>query len=118
MAPNAFSLELKTQREAMGLSQSKLADLADLDHSYVSRLESGARQPTRDAVYSLSTALGATETETRALLLAAGYSPGGDHITIPQLADLQKALMKVDSKTRRQRALIIIEHLALMLEDL
>ena len=48
---------LKAMREARRISQSKLAERADFDHSYVSRLESGARMPTRDAVERLASAL-------------------------------------------------------------
>ncbi|MFM8595041.1 MAG: helix-turn-helix domain-containing protein [Chloroflexota bacterium] len=52
-----FGMQLKSLREARRVSQSKLAERAEFDHSYVSRLESGARMPTRDAVERLSSAL-------------------------------------------------------------
>ncbi|HKG24976.1 MAG TPA: helix-turn-helix transcriptional regulator [Thermomicrobiales bacterium] len=66
---------LKGFRERRNVSQSKLAERASFDHSYVSRLESGARMPTRDAVDRLGTALGLTEIELDALLAAAGFLP-------------------------------------------
>lgn len=72
---NAFGVLVKQHREAQGLSQSRTADLAWFDHSYVSRLESGARTPTVDAVYRLSSALGLNETEHDQLLAAAGFLP-------------------------------------------
>jgi transcriptional regulator with XRE-family HTH domain len=70
-----FGVQLKTLREARRVSQSKLAERADFDHSYVSRLESGARMPTRDAVERLAAALQASQGEEDALLAAAGFLP-------------------------------------------
>ena len=66
---------LKTMREGRRVSQSKLAEHADFDHSYVSRLESGARMPTRDAVERLAAALTLSQTEEDGLLAAAGFLP-------------------------------------------
>ena len=42
------------------LSQSKLAERADFDHSYISRIECGDRLPTRDALERLAEAMGLT----------------------------------------------------------
>lgn len=70
-----FGVQLKAQREARRVSQSKLAERADFDHSYVSRLESGARMPTRDAVERLAGALLLSQPEEDALLAAAGFLP-------------------------------------------
>lgn len=70
-----FGVQLKALREARRVSQSKLAERADFDHSYVSRLESGARMPTRDAVERLAAALGLSHTEQDALLAGAGFLP-------------------------------------------
>jgi transcriptional regulator with XRE-family HTH domain len=66
---------LKGFRERRSVSQSKLAERAEFDHSYVSRLESGARMPTRDAVDRLGVALGLNQVELDALLAAAGFLP-------------------------------------------
>ncbi len=57
------------------MSQSKLAERAGFDHSYVSRLESGARTPTREAVIQLAEALGSDATGQDELLAAAGFMP-------------------------------------------
>jgi transcriptional regulator with XRE-family HTH domain len=73
--PAEFGGLLKGFRERRNVSQSKLAERADFDHSYVSRLESGARMPTRDAVDRLGHALGLTQAEVDALLAAAGFLP-------------------------------------------
>ena len=70
-----FGVQLKILREGRRVSQSKLAERADFDHSYVSRLESGARMPTRDAVERLAAALQVSQGEEDALLAAAGFLP-------------------------------------------
>ena len=70
-----FGVLLKGLREARRVSQSKLAERADFDHSYVSRLESGARMPTREAVERLAVALDLVHHEQDALLAAAGFLP-------------------------------------------
>jgi transcriptional regulator with XRE-family HTH domain len=75
LATADFGGLLKGFRERRSVSQSKLAERAAFDHSYVSRLESGARMPTRDAVDRLGTALGLTQAELDALLAAAGFLP-------------------------------------------
>lgn len=70
-----FGTALKRYREERRVSQSKLAERAGFDHSYVSRLESGARTPTREAVLQLATALGLDPSSHDALLAAAGFLP-------------------------------------------
>ncbi len=70
-----FGVLLKRLRESRRVSQSKLAERADFDHSYVSRLESGARMPTREAVDRLSEALGLLPNQQDTLLASAGFLP-------------------------------------------
>jgi transcriptional regulator with XRE-family HTH domain len=70
-----FGATLKRFREARRVSQSKLAERAGFDHSYVSRLESGARTPTRDAVEQLSKALELEGVQQDELLASAGFLP-------------------------------------------
>jgi len=70
-----FGGMLRTMRERQGVSQSKLAERADFDHSYVSRLESGARMPARDAVDRLGEALTLERAQMDSLLAAAGFLP-------------------------------------------
>ena len=70
-----FGATLKQFREVQRVSQSKLAERAGFDHSYVSRLESAARTPTREAVEQLASALGLPHVEHDALLAAAGFLP-------------------------------------------
>lgn len=70
-----FGKVLKRFREVGRVSQSKLAERAGFDHSYVSRLESGARTPTRDAVEQLSRALDLDRVQQDELLASAGFLP-------------------------------------------
>lgn len=71
----SFAGTLRATRESRGLSQSKLAAAAGYDHSYVSRLESASRMPTRDAVLSLADAMGIDGSQRDRLLAAAGFMP-------------------------------------------
>lgn len=71
----AFAKKLKELRGIAGLSQSRLAEASGFDHSYVSRLESGNRVPTRDAVEKLSEALRLNDGQLDSLLASAGFMP-------------------------------------------
>lgn len=70
-----FGAMLRSLRERQGVSQSKLAERAEFDHSYVSRLESGARMPAREAVDRLGEALNLEQQQLDSLLAAAGFLP-------------------------------------------
>ncbi|MDQ3045273.1 MAG: helix-turn-helix domain-containing protein [Chloroflexota bacterium] len=72
---SGFGGALKALREVGRVSQSKLAERAGFDHSYVSRLESGARMPTREAVRQLAIALELERNKQDELLAAAGFLP-------------------------------------------
>lgn len=73
---NMFAPYLRELRDRSRLSQSRLAEAAGFDHSYVSRLESGSRMPTREAVLKLAAAMQLDEHDTDSLLAAAGFMPG------------------------------------------
>lgn len=75
MSEMSFAKTLRQAREAQGLSQSRLAARAGYDHSYVSRLESDSRSPTRDAVLSLASAMGLDDYRRDRLLASAGFLP-------------------------------------------
>lgn len=70
-----FGNLLRETRQQKGWSQRELAQRAGLDASYVNRLESGGRQPARDAALSLAEALGVDGTELDRWLAAAGHAP-------------------------------------------
>lgn len=72
---STFGATLKRFREESRVSQSKLAERAGFDHSYVSRLESGARTPTREAVIQLAEALNTEAGRQDEMLAAAGFMP-------------------------------------------
>jgi transcriptional regulator with XRE-family HTH domain len=59
-------------REKRKLSMRALADKVDVDFSYISQIEHGKRQPSKDLVVRLAHALGADADE---LLIAAGHLP-------------------------------------------
>ena len=70
-----FRQLLKRYREARRWSQERLAAEADMDHSLVSRLESGQRSPTREAVAKLARGLELSDEQKDRLLIVAGYFP-------------------------------------------
>ncbi len=54
----AFGENLREQRQSCGLTQEVLADMADLDRTYLSDLERGLRNPGIKNVVRLAKALG------------------------------------------------------------
>ena len=56
----AFGQNVRKLREAKGLTQEKLAERADLDRTYLSDIERGARNPGVKNVARLARALGTT----------------------------------------------------------
>jgi transcriptional regulator with XRE-family HTH domain len=57
MIIETFSKVLRELRVKNKLSQEKLAELCDLDRTYISLLERGHRQPTLTTIFQLSKAL-------------------------------------------------------------
>lgn len=81
---NTFGHWLRSAREARGLTQEDLGDLANSKAGVVSFLEHGKRNPTREMVERLANALTQPDADahTRAALLdegllAAGFAPVG-----------------------------------------
>ena len=54
----AFAAELRSRRSAVGLSQEALALRADVNRTYVAKLELARNQPTLSVLLNLATALG------------------------------------------------------------
>ena len=52
-----FGLVLKELRKQKKSSQSELANLAELDRTYISLLERGLRQPTIETIFKIAEAL-------------------------------------------------------------
>ena len=55
-----FGAELRRRRIASGISQERLAELADLHRTYISAVESGRRNLTLESIQRLASALGAS----------------------------------------------------------
>lgn len=87
-----FGCLLRDLRLPRRLSQSKLAERAGYDHSFVSRIEAGSRQPTRDAAHRLALALDLDAVGRNRLLASAGFLSGDDPQAVldrePALADV------------------------------
>jgi UTP--glucose-1-phosphate uridylyltransferase len=73
--PNPFGQLLRQAREAAGLSREALAQRVGLDASYIYRIESGNRSPSREATLTLAEALRVADAELNEWLMAAGYAP-------------------------------------------
>lgn len=52
-----FGKVLRQLREEKGLTQEKLAELAEIDRTYIYRLETGKRSPSIDVVFRLADGL-------------------------------------------------------------
>lgn len=92
---NQFAFTLRRLRRDRLISQSQLADRSDFDHSYVSRLESGKREPSRDAVSRLADAMQLQDLERSLLFTSAGFTPAGDPLRFtsdPELMALAEVL--------------------------
>ena len=90
-----FRALLKRFREARRWTQERLGDEAGVDHSLVSRLESGRRTPTRDTIDKLAGGLRLAPLERDRLLMAGGFlprDPASGLAREPALAALYRAL--------------------------
>ena len=54
----AFGQPVRSVRESAGVAQEALALIAEMDRSYLGRLERGEKQPSLDVVFRLAAALG------------------------------------------------------------
>jgi transcriptional regulator with XRE-family HTH domain len=93
----SFGLKLRQLRERAGKSQANIAQAAGYDHSFISRLEGGYRDPSREAVETISKALGLSEMDKDVLLASAGYLPSkASHLLgYPILRDIGESLDKL-----------------------
>jgi transcriptional regulator with XRE-family HTH domain len=88
----AFRASMVRHRQARRWSQETLAAVAGLHHSLVSRLESGARNPTRDSLAKLCAALDLDGAARDELHIQAGYTPPGlDLDTLARLVTAARA---------------------------
>jgi transcriptional regulator with XRE-family HTH domain len=75
-------------REEAGWSQSRLGDEAGVDSSFICKLESGARQPSRQTVADLAEVLELAGGDASRLFVAAGLLPPGRWVVLDDDADL------------------------------
>lgn len=54
----AFGKALKSLRNEKGFTQEKLAELSNLDVTFISKMENGKLQPSLTTIFSISQALG------------------------------------------------------------
>ena len=71
----AYGDLLRRARLEKGIGQRELGRKAGLDVSYINRLETDARRPSRDTALSLAEALGISGSELDQWLIAAGHAP-------------------------------------------
>ena len=72
--PGGFGAVLLAARLRAGLSQYRLGRLAGLDDAHISRLESGARGPSREGIVAIAEALGFDQQGRMLLLMAGGFA--------------------------------------------
>lgn len=100
-----FGKVLRDLRERTRLSQSKLAEYAGYDHSFVSRLESEHRQPTRESIRrfyeTLRVANGTINTaDYQRLMEAAGFLvPDADELP-PSETEIKSLLLLLEGELR------------------
>jgi transcriptional regulator with XRE-family HTH domain len=61
--PTAFGFVIRSLRKTQNISQEKLADLCDLDRTYISLLERGLRQPSLSTIFIIAKSLSRTPSE-------------------------------------------------------
>jgi len=84
----ALGAELRRMRVDAGLSQRRLAALAEIDHGFLSLIERGMREPSLSVLIAIATALGGTA--------SVRLHPGtGPRISDPVQARIVEALVRV-----------------------
>jgi transcriptional regulator with XRE-family HTH domain len=89
-----FGTVLRRILAEQGLSQTKAAERSDLEHSYISRLISGGRTPSREAVVRIADGCGLTAEDSLRLFCSAGFVPHGHESMMldPELQDAAATL--------------------------
>jgi transcriptional regulator with XRE-family HTH domain len=95
-----FAWRLRQHREEQGLTQGQLARAVEYDRSYLSYLERGLRNPTREVVLHLATALGLNHSQTDELLISARFAP--EHDTATSTVNLNDRVVELISRTINQ----------------
>jgi transcriptional regulator with XRE-family HTH domain len=98
-------------RRKAKVSQKLLAEASGYDHSYVSRIESSLRMPSRSVLLRFAASLRLDAAETDVLLLAYGYAPDS-----PLLANLAAALVACEERAALIDAVLTVAALTARLE--
>ena len=106
---STFATTLRYLRKKHGLSQQTVADGSGFDKSYISRLESDDRKPTRESVFLIAESMDLSANETDALLIAAEFAPVqvGSLLQTPELAQLDE-LIALAPESANQAALRLL----------
>jgi transcriptional regulator with XRE-family HTH domain len=108
MSELAFASTLKTFRQRACISQAKLGRICDFDHSYISRLESGNRYPSREAVERIAAAMNLGEDDHALLLHAAGFVSDDERSPMSPLAVEVHSLLS-DERTPLQYRMMVAQ---------
>lgn len=105
-----FAHTLNQHRVGAELSQTRLAELAGLSHSYVSRLENAERVPSRQQVTALADALECHPIARDRLLMSGGYLPESLEPLIdrPDALDIVRLLL---ADTLTPAMIVAVRHL-------
>lgn len=79
---SAFGVMLREMREARAMSQAELGRRMDMGSGYISRVEAGKREPSREFVNAAIAALSLNAGERRALRFAAGMALPDDAVSV------------------------------------
>ena len=82
---------LQEIRAARRISQAQLAEIAECDHSCISRLEGGTRGTTRELLERMALNLGLDAAMTDRLVLAGGFAPDS-YLSLDREPDVRAAL--------------------------
>lgn len=88
MAESALGVLLRSLREGRGLSLRELGQLTDIDHAYIYRLETGAKEsPSSEVLSKLIRALKADKREADMIRYLAEHSDTGPELVMEALKD-------------------------------
>jgi len=59
----AFGITIRNLRKSLNFTQEKLADLSNLDRTYISLIERGLRQPSLSTIFIIAESLSKTPSE-------------------------------------------------------
>lgn len=99
---DGFAAALHHYRTRAGWSQSRLAQAVCVDHSYLSRTESGTRMPSLEIITRIADELELDATDRATLILAAGYAPD-------ELVPLRDTLARLAGLMDKPESLDIID---------